>query len=173
VGAGPGVRSPRLNPSRGTGGTATRASPLSSGSSEVSIRPEGRGVLQHTPEGIEFVIKMSQSVPRDGGYCNSHSDSTTPTSTASQSVPRDGGYCNKSRRAAVISSYTSQSVPRDGGYCNQATPPSTPPSGGCLNPSRGTGGTATRFLSSGSCRRRRLNPSRGTGGTATRTNSAP
>ncbi len=37
---------------------------------------------------------MSQSVPRDGGYCNGEVLTLDDARTASQSVPRDGGYCN-------------------------------------------------------------------------------
>jgi len=36
----------------------------------------------------------------------------------SQSVPRDGGYCNVVDAALAIKGDKSQSVPRDGGYCN-------------------------------------------------------
>jgi len=36
----------------------------------------------------------------------------------SQSVPRDGGYCNNSLGVVLRRLYVSQSVPRDGGYCN-------------------------------------------------------
>ncbi len=84
---------------------------------------------------------MSQSVPRDGGYCNAIAEEEPGWDCGSQSVPRDGGYCNAAVIAAAAaeglnpsrgtggtattparlkecSDLKSQSVPRDGGYCN-------------------------------------------------------
>jgi len=40
------------------------------------------------------------------------------TGATSQSVPRDGGYCNNQVPLCVGVVMRSQSVPRDGGYCN-------------------------------------------------------
>ncbi len=64
------------------------------GGVRVSIRPEGRGVLQ--PSGLQRRSRrrMSQSVPRDGGYCNAFAEDRQHARAQSQSVPRDGGYCN-------------------------------------------------------------------------------
>jgi len=41
-----------------------------------------------------FPDEMSQSVPRDGGYCNDRESDRALARDMSQSVPRDGGYCN-------------------------------------------------------------------------------
>ncbi len=38
--------------------------------------------------------------------------------SVSQSVPRDGGYCNAVNTVLGVGLAMSQSVPRDGGYCN-------------------------------------------------------
>ncbi len=46
-------------------------------------------------------------------------------------------------RGTAWSPPMSQSVPRDGGYCNRVYIISSKRCSGCLNPSRGTGGTAT------------------------------
>ncbi len=39
--------------------------------------------------------ELSQSVPRDGGYCNVRALKARDEAATSQSVPRDGGYCNR------------------------------------------------------------------------------
>ncbi len=43
---------------------------------------------------MELARAESQSVPRDGGYCNDRQGGGGFVVTLSQSVPRDGGYCN-------------------------------------------------------------------------------
>ncbi len=85
---------------------------------------------------------MSQSVPRDGGYCNETLEKWAQRNGVSQSVPRDGGYCNRRSTRRLAPPTTSQSVPRDGGYCNTELD-AIEAHERCLNPSRGTGGTAT------------------------------
>jgi len=157
----------------------------------VSIRPEGRGVLQRRGSSTSTVRCTSQSVPRDGWYCNVMAAFDRAEQHLSQSVPRDGGYCNNRRTPRRPPVATSQSVPRDGGYCNKMVgstvgggqgvsirpegrgvlqpPPTSSPRGANfgLNPSRGTGGTATSTTVTAKRTGRCLNPSRGTGGTAT------
>jgi len=89
--------------------------------SSVSIRPEGRGVLQPSSPPSCSCVTASQSVPRDGGYCNESFKQMLRESIPSQSVPRDGGYCNLTGAVLTGADLTSQSVPRDGGYCNSWT----------------------------------------------------
>jgi len=88
---------------------------------------------------------LSQSVPRDGGYCNDGEELSGSALGLSQSVPRDGGYCNARCSNWASRPWRSQSVPRDGGYCN-ATEKLAEIFARGLNPSRGTGGTATGWI---------------------------
>jgi len=116
----------------------------------VSIRPEGRGVLQPRLGGREGLGSRSQSVPRDGGYCNLEQRRQPRRRPVSQSVPRDGGYCNGQYRWSSLRREMSQSVPRDGGYCN-VMGKKAQAAAERLNPSRGTGGTATSATRSWPC----------------------
>ncbi len=62
--------------------------------------------------------KKSQSVPRDGGYCNRHARGGRQGVRRVSIRPEGRGVLQPSQRAHEAAMATSQSVPRDGGYCN-------------------------------------------------------
>jgi len=109
----------RLNPSRGTGGTATVEVGFPSTPDEVSIRPEGRGVLQlrRTSDG-----KASNAVsirPEGRGVLQRRSARPAPPAVRRLNPSRGTGGTATRRASRRYSRVRwSQSVPRDGGYCN-------------------------------------------------------
>ncbi len=109
----------------------------------VSIRPEGRGVLQRCVRWLTARSNKSQSVPRDGGYCNGAKTKHYAECFMSQSVPRDGGYCNYSFDAVVDAPPEVSIRPEGRGVLQRDRELAELTAYNSLNPSRGTGGTAT------------------------------
>ncbi len=128
-------------------------------------------VLGHTAKAASFKSlgyswRCFQSVPRDGGYCNVAITETLVAACAVSIRPEGRGVLQRSKKPAACRPVCVSIRPEGRGVLQPRASP-TPRIRRRLNPSRGTGGTATRRQSSAVCRRRCLNPSRGTGGTAT------
>jgi len=78
-----------------------RRNPRRSERRSVSIRPEGRGVLQQGLT-IDHEIECDVSIRPEGRGVLQHFDmGEAPPGEKSQSVPRDGGYCNSTPRSVV------------------------------------------------------------------------